>query len=50
VANVDETVANVVAHGGAIMGDIDQSPFGRIAALRDATGAVFKVVELQQRA
>jgi uncharacterized protein len=49
VANVDETVAMVLANGGAMMGDIDQSPFGRIAAFRDASGAVFKVVELQQR-
>jgi uncharacterized protein len=48
VANLDETIAAVHANGGAMMGDIDQSPFGRIAALRDASGAVFKVVELRR--
>ncbi|KPV51910.1 hypothetical protein SE17_18555 [Kouleothrix aurantiaca] len=45
VANADETVARVVASGGKIMGTIDDSPFGRIAALADPQGAVFKIVE-----
>jgi len=46
VANADETVAKVTANGGEIMGTIDPSPFGRIAALRDPQGAVFKIVEV----
>jgi uncharacterized protein len=46
VDNVDETVAIVVKHGGKQMGDIDDSPFGRIAALMDPNGAIFKVVEM----
>jgi predicted enzyme related to lactoylglutathione lyase len=45
VADADETVATVTAHGGRVMGNIDDSPFGRIAALRDPSGATFKVVE-----
>jgi predicted enzyme related to lactoylglutathione lyase len=45
VANVDETVAIVTKLGGKVMGPIDDSPFGRIAALMDPSGAAFKVVE-----
>jgi len=45
VANVDETVATVIKHGGKVMGPIDDSPFGRIAALMDPSGATFKVVQ-----
>lgn len=45
VANADETVATAVKHGGKVMGNIDDSPFGRIAALMDPFGAIFKVVE-----
>ena len=45
VANAEETVARVKEHGGKIMGNIDDSPFGRIAALMDPAGAAFKIVE-----
>jgi uncharacterized protein len=45
VADVDETVAVVTKNGGKVMGPIDDSPFGRIAALADPSGAFFKVVE-----
>jgi predicted enzyme related to lactoylglutathione lyase len=45
VADVDETVATVTKLGGKNMGPIDNSPFGRIAALMDPSGAYFKVVE-----
>jgi predicted enzyme related to lactoylglutathione lyase len=45
VGNADETVALVTKHGGKQMGNIDDSPFGRIAALMDPSGAAFKVVE-----
>lgn len=44
VANADETVARVTKHGGKNLG-IDDSPFGRIAALMDPSGAYFKIVE-----
>jgi predicted enzyme related to lactoylglutathione lyase len=45
VDSVDHTVALVTEHGGTVMGPIDESPFGRIAALMDPSGAAFKVVE-----
>jgi predicted enzyme related to lactoylglutathione lyase len=45
VKNADETAATVKKHGGKQMGNVDDSPFGRIAALADPQGAVFKVVE-----
>jgi predicted enzyme related to lactoylglutathione lyase len=45
VADADEAVARVKQHGGKIMGNIDDSPFGRIAALMDPSGAAFKIVE-----
>lgn len=46
VANADDAVATATHHGGAAMGDIDDSPFGRIAALKDPSGAAFKIVEV----
>jgi predicted enzyme related to lactoylglutathione lyase len=45
VADAEETVARVKEHGGKIMGNIDDSPFGRIAALMDPSGAAFKIVQ-----
>jgi len=44
VANADETADLVTRQGGKVMG-IDDSPFGRIAALADPSGAIFKVVQ-----
>jgi uncharacterized protein len=46
VANADETVATVLANGGKVFGPIDDSPFGRLAALADPAGANFKIVQL----
>lgn len=45
VADADKTVALIKEHGGKIMGNIDDSPFGRIAAVKDPGGALFKIVE-----
>jgi uncharacterized protein len=45
VANADATVATVVQQGGQVMGNIDDSPFGRLAALMDPFGAIFKIVQ-----
>jgi uncharacterized protein len=45
VANVDETVAVVKEHGGEVMGPINDSPFGRVAAIRDPGGATLKLIE-----
>jgi predicted enzyme related to lactoylglutathione lyase len=45
VVNAEETVAAVIKHGGRVMGNIDDSPFGRIAALMDPDGTTFKIVQ-----
>jgi predicted enzyme related to lactoylglutathione lyase len=45
VANAEETMASVIKHGGKAMSKIDESPFGRIAALADPFGAFFKIVQ-----
>ena len=45
VIDADETAALVTKLGGMQMGPIDDSPFGRIAALKDPGGATFKIVE-----
>lgn len=48
VNNADETAAVAVKNGGKQMGSIDDSPFGRIAALMDPFGAIFKVIQPPQ--
>ena len=45
VANTDETVAAILKNGGKIQGNIDDSPFGRMAAVVDPHGAQFKVIQ-----
>ena len=45
VANADETVSTILRHGGKIMGTIDDSPFGGLAAVADPSGATFKIIE-----
>ena len=45
VVNTDAAVAKIVAHGGKVMGSIDDSPFGRLAAVADPAGAFFKVIQ-----
>jgi uncharacterized protein len=45
VANADETAAVVTRLGGKVMGTIDDTPFGRLAALTDPSGAVFKILQ-----
>jgi hypothetical protein len=46
IADLDAAVATVLAHGGKQFGGIDDSPFGRIAALADPHGAMFKIIEV----
>jgi predicted enzyme related to lactoylglutathione lyase len=43
VADVDASVAKTVELGGVVMRPAEDTPFGRIADLADATGASFKV-------
>jgi uncharacterized protein len=45
VANADETVATVQKNGGRAMSKVDDSPFGRLAAVADPHGALFKIIE-----
>ena len=45
VADADETAATIVKHGGKLMGNIEDSPFGRLAAVMDPGGATFKIIE-----
>ncbi len=49
VESADATAATVVSHGGKQMGSIDDSEFGRMAALSDPFGAQFKVIESPKR-
>lgn len=46
VPNTDAAVATATAHGGTLIGTVDDSPFGRLAALTDPHGAMFKIVQL----
>jgi uncharacterized protein len=46
VTDADATVAVVTARGGKVLSAIESSPFGRMAALADPTGAQFKIVEV----
>lgn len=45
VANADESAALITKLGGKIMGPVDDSPFGRIAAAMDPYGAMFKIIQ-----
>jgi len=45
VAHADQTAAVAKSNGGKVMGRIEDSPFGRVAALADSTGAFFKIVQ-----
>lgn len=45
VDDAEKAVATAVEHGGKAMSNIDDSPFGRIAALIAPDGARFKIVE-----
>lgn len=45
VANADDAVATVTRNGGKALSKIDDSPFGRLAALADPQGAYFKILQ-----
>lgn len=46
VASADETAAVATKHGGQVLGPIEDTPFGRMATLRDPFGAHFKIIQL----
>lgn len=45
VANADHTLATVTGNGGKALSKVDDSPFGRLAALADPHGGYFKILE-----
>jgi predicted enzyme related to lactoylglutathione lyase len=45
VADIEAAVAAVKKHGGQVMGGIDDSPFGRLAACVDPAGGAFKLIQ-----
>ena len=44
VADADATIAAVEAAGGAVVIPAEDTPYGRLAAVTDPTGAMFKIV------
>lgn len=48
VADADAAVAAITAHGGKAMSAVEETPFGRMAAVADPAGAQFKVIEVPQ--
>lgn len=45
VEDVDAAVATALAHGGAVVMEAADTPYGRLAALADPTGAQFRVMQ-----
>lgn len=45
VANADETAAAIIRHGGKVLGNVDDSPYGRLATVMDPSGAMFKIIQ-----
>jgi predicted enzyme related to lactoylglutathione lyase len=45
VENADATIAKAKEMGGAVVQGPDDTPYGRLATLTDATGAQFKIVQ-----
>ncbi len=44
VENTDDAVVRAVELGGALLDEVQDSPFGRLARLKDSTGAPFMVI------
>ncbi len=45
VDNADATIEQAVALGATVIQPAEDTPFGRLAALTDPTGAVFRLVQ-----
>lgn len=45
VVDTDEAAAVVTSHGGKVLGPVEDTPFGRMAALMDPFGAYFKIIQ-----
>lgn len=48
VADADAAVAAITANGGKAMSAVEDTPFGRMAAVADPSGAQFKVIQPPQ--
>lgn len=44
VENTDDAVVHAVELGGTLLGEVQDSPFGRLARLKDSAGAPFMVI------
>ncbi|HUY43863.1 MAG TPA: VOC family protein [Acidimicrobiales bacterium] len=45
VANLDESLDVVLAHGGGVLRSAQDSPYGRVATVRDPSGASFQLMQ-----
>jgi predicted enzyme related to lactoylglutathione lyase len=45
-ADVDKTIELIVEHGGSVVRDAEDTPYGRLAAVADPTGAGFNLCSL----
>lgn len=50
VADADAAVAAVTGNGGKALSAIEPTPYGRMAAVADPSGAQFKIIEVPSRA
>ena len=48
-ADVDATIATIVEHGGSVLRAAEDTPYGRLAAVADPTGALFNLSSLEPR-
>lgn len=49
VADADKTAETILAHGGQVLGPIEDTPFGRMASAMDPFGAHFKIIQPPQQ-
>lgn len=49
VENTDDSIAAALDLGGQVLGDPQNTPFGRIAALKDSTGAPLMIIDPDQQ-
>lgn len=49
VADTDKAAAIIKEHGGKVLGPIEDTPFGRMAAVMDPFGATFKIIQPPQQ-
>ncbi len=45
--DVDKTIEVIVANGGSVVRAAEDTPYGRLAAVTDPTGAGFNLTSLQ---